>query len=62
MAIYVFKCETCGEVKEELQKSTDPAPNCPVDQQHGQMKKQFTSDWKFTFTNGKGTSGGHTIR
>lgn len=61
MGIYVFKCETCGEVKEELQKSTDPAPMCS-NADHGQMKKQFTSDWKFTFTNGKGTSGGNLIR
>ena len=61
MAIYLFNCETCGEVKEELQKSTDPAPQCSIPE-HGTMTKQITADWKFTFTNGKGTSGGNTIR
>lgn len=61
MAIYVFKCEKCGEVKEQLQKFTDPAPTCSTEE-HGPMTRQIQSTWKFTFTNGKGTDGGHTLR
>lgn len=60
MAIYQFKCEQCGEEMERLQKFDDAPPECPNG--HGQMTRQISSTWKFTFTNGKGTSGGHTLR
>ena len=29
MPIYEYDCKACGEVRERLQKSTDPAPLCP---------------------------------
>lgn len=61
MAIYVFRCDTCKEVKEELQRHADPAPMCS-NPEHGPMQRQITADWKFTFKNGKGTSGGNTLR
>lgn len=60
MPIYVFKCKECGHVVERLQKINDNAPKCGCNEQH--MEKQITADWKFTFTNGKGTTGGHTLR
>jgi putative FmdB family regulatory protein len=31
MPIYEFKCQSCGEVTESLQKTTDPYPTqCPI--------------------------------
>lgn len=56
--MYQFMCSQCQERKEVLQKRDDPAPKC----NHGHdMQKEFTTP-AFTFTNGKGTSGGHTWR
>lgn len=59
MPIYVHRCKTCEKQVEKLMKVSDPAPTC---EEHGSMEKVIQSSWKFTFTNGKGTDGGHTIR
>lgn len=59
MPIYQFKCHECGEEKEVLQKISDPNPVCEYG--HGEMSKEFNTP-AFTFKNGKGTSGGHTMR
>jgi len=61
MPIYVYHCQLCDKELEVLQKHTDPAPYCEEHQEQ-QMSKKLNGDYKFTFTNGKGTSGGHTIR
>jgi len=59
MPIYQYKCPECGEELEKLQKLTDAPPSCQKG--HGAMQKQFSTP-AFTFKNGKGTSGGHTMR
>lgn len=60
MPIFDYKCPQCGTVKEKLVKRDDPAPLCEKD--NTPMEQQIAANWKFTFTNGKGTSGGNTIR
>lgn len=57
--LFTFHCEHCREVIEVLQHRDDAAPLCQKG--HGPMTKSFTTP-AFTFTRGKGTSGGNSMR
>lgn len=59
MPIYEFKCKQCGENLEVIQNTSAPPPQCQNG--HGAMQKEFSTP-AFTFKNGKGTSGGNSMR
>jgi putative FmdB family regulatory protein len=54
--MYDFYCPKCEKTEEKLVKHSDVAPKC-----HGPMVRLMGTP-AFTFKNGKGTSGGNTMR
>lgn len=55
MPVYSFRCLTCGEMFDKLQKIADASPACPKG--HDVTQKQISTP-AFNFTNGVGTSTG----
>lgn len=53
-----LECTKCGHIEERFYQSTQP--NCT--KCGGLTTALITADWSFTFSNGKGTDGGNTIR
>ena len=53
-----LECISCGKVEERFYQSTQPKCSACG----SETKKLISADWSFTFTNGKGTSGGLTVR
>lgn len=75
MPFYDYRCATCGKEQTVSQMmEAQEAPICnetePTDDfmllrivsTHGPMVKQLTASHAFTFTRGKGTSGGNSMR